>query len=58
MRQRNPADALVRLRGYWPNYEKGAPMMYLRARLGLDNIKAACGVEPELSAFLTAINYF
>jgi len=58
LRPRNTAEAIARLREHWSGYEKGAPMTYLRARLNLDNIRAACTVEPELESFLKAINYF
>jgi hypothetical protein len=52
------ADALARLRSHWPDYSKGMSAAYLAAKITLDHVHLACGVEVELNEFLTKIGYF
>jgi hypothetical protein len=58
LQPQTPADALDQLLQRWPDYVKGAPTQYLRARLTIDHVGAVCGVEPDLGHFLAAIRYF
>jgi hypothetical protein len=53
-----PADAFQKLLSYWPDYRKGVPTAYLQQRLSIDDLRRACTVESELSAFLNTIGYF
>jgi hypothetical protein len=49
------AAALVALRQAWPVYSKPMPQMRLAPRIGLNEIRSAATVEPDLRAFLTAM---
>jgi hypothetical protein len=55
--QRRPPQgaSLAALRAEWPEYEKPMSAQQLRARVTLDQIRQACGVEAELRAFLTNV---
>lgn len=55
--QRRPpaGQSLAQLRREWDGYEKGMSAQALGARIGIDDIRRACGVEAELDAFLRAI---
>ena len=54
--RRPPAGAsLAALQREWAEYEKGMPAQSLARRIGMADIRRACGVEDELRAFLAAI---
>jgi len=48
----NSAASLAALRAEWPEYEKAMSAQRLGARITLDRIRQACGVETELRALL------
>lgn len=48
-------NSLATLRRHWPEYQKASTALRLAERITLAQIRQACAVEPELSAFLTAI---
>ena len=58
--QRSPPHgaSLEALLREWPQYRKPMAAQELAQRIALEQIKAACGVETELYAFLRAIGLF
>jgi len=55
---RPPAGETLRaLRQRWPRYEKGSTQLQLSEHIDLSCVERACGVEPELQAFLLAIGF-
>src|SRR5205823_291066 len=55
---RTAASAMTELRRCWPEYSKGSTARYLATKLGMDDIRRACGVDAVLDGFLRAIQYF
>jgi hypothetical protein len=45
------------LKKQWPSYEKGMTISQLADYIGVDDIRRACTVEPELYRFLDAIGF-
>jgi hypothetical protein len=51
------AQAMTALRRHWPDYQKGASAAYLAARIGVEHVRQAAKVEPDLAAFLVKARY-
>lgn len=57
LRPPTAAEAMAALRRHWPDYQKGASAAYLSARLRIEHISRAAGVERDLAAFFAKAGY-
>lgn len=57
LRPQTTALAVAAIQQHWPEYRKPMSQLALATRIGIDEIRAAAKVEPDLAIFLKVISF-